>query len=258
MSRSTTSLTALAPARADSTIRLELDGGRQTTLHLASWPLAEVSLRVVRLDEPTRLVDWCRRSGVADALVGGFYTPRGREPLGELRLDGTRMPSVPFLEPWHATRACLHVDGDAIRLARRESLAADPAGDLLQAGPLLVEDGEVVCRDGDDAEGFAAGSTQFDSDITDGRHPRAALALAADRVLAAACDGRTADEAGLTLEELARALVAAGAERALNLDGGGSTSLVLDGRLRNHPREQHGVELAGGRPIVTAIAFDGT
>jgi exopolysaccharide biosynthesis protein len=69
------------------------------------------------------------------------------------------------------------------------------------------------------------------------------------------CDGRTRDEAGLTLSELADALVELGAEEAINLDGGGSASLVVGGRLRNRPREEHGVPLPAGRPIATAIAF---
>jgi exopolysaccharide biosynthesis protein len=151
-------------------------------------------------------------------------------------------------------RSCLHVVGGHVALARRDELPADPPGDLLQAGPLLVRDG-APCVEGD-AEGFSAGQGQFDSDITAGRYPRAALALRADgRLLAVACDGRADDEAGLTLAELAETLVALGARTALNLDGGGSTSLVCAGRLRNVPREDHGVVLAGGRPVSTVIAF---
>ena len=38
-------------------------------------------------------------------------------------------------------------------------------------------------------------------------------------------------------------MVALGAVSAMNLDGGGSTSLVCGGRLRNVPREEHGVVL---------------
>jgi exopolysaccharide biosynthesis protein len=151
-------------------------------------------------------------------------------------------------------RAFLHVAGGRIALARRDELPAEPQGDVLQAGPLLVHDG-VACADGD-AEGFSAGRGQFDSGITAGRYPRAALALASrGRLLAVACDGRADDEAGLTLAELAEALVALGAHAALNLDGGGSTSLVCAGRLRNTPREDHGIVLAGGRPVSTVIAF---
>ena len=58
------------------------------------------------------------------------------------------------------------------------SLPAAPRGDLLQAGPLLVRGGAPVFRRAEDREGFSAGEAQFDSDITDGRYPRAALGLA--------------------------------------------------------------------------------
>jgi exopolysaccharide biosynthesis protein len=55
--------------------------------------------------------------------------------------------------------------------------------------------------------------------------------------------------------EMAEALVALGAVRAINLDGGGSTSLVCGGRLRNRPREEHGIALPGGRPVSTALVL---
>jgi hypothetical protein len=42
----------------------------------------------------------------------------------------------------------------------------------------------------------------------------------------------------------------------LNLDGGGSASLVHGGRLRNRPREEHGFDLLDGRAIATAIVFE--
>jgi exopolysaccharide biosynthesis protein len=60
----------------------------------------------------------------------------------------------------------------------------------------------------------------------------------------------------MTLGERADALISLGASEALNLDGGGSASLVHDGLLRNRPREQHGVDLLDGRPVVTAIVFE--
>ena len=71
--------------------------------------------------------------------------------------------------------------------------------------------GRAVYDRADDREGFSAGSSQFDSDITASRHPRAALALAGDAVLAVACDGRSRADAGLTLEEFASVLVELGA-----------------------------------------------
>ena len=234
------------------TIRLR-DGAR-TTLYVASYPLADTQVRVVRLPHPTPLASWCDATGTSEAMVGGFFARPHGTPLGELRQSGVERRHVPFDAPWADVRACLHVGGDGIEIARRHELPAAPEGDLLQAGPLLVDRGRVACAD--DTEGFAAGARQFDSDITDGRYPRAALAIARrGRLLAVACDGRADDEAGLTMTELAEVLIALGAVQALNLDGGGSTSLIAGGRLCNIPRESHGVELAGGRPISTALTF---
>ena len=75
------------------------------------------------------------------------------------------------------------------------------------------------------------------------------------RLLAVACDGRSRADAGLSLVELARLLAELGAREAINLDGGGSTSLVCAGELRNRPRAEFGVPLPGGRAIATALVF---
>jgi Phosphodiester glycosidase len=235
-------------------LRLDLEDGASTTLHVASYDLRRTMPRVHRLPQPTPVERWCREHRVDDAVVGGFFVRPGGMPLGELRTSGIARSAQPFDAPWDGVRACLHVSGNHVTVARRDEIPAQPTGDLLQAGPLLVDDG-VPCVDGD-VEGFSAGQRQFDSDITAGRYPRAALALTANhRMLAVACDGRADDEAGLSLAELAEALVALGAHAALNLDGGGSTSMVCGGRLRNVPREEHGIVLEGGRPVSTVVAF---
>jgi Phosphodiester glycosidase len=225
-------------------------------LHVVSYDRRAVNARVVVLEQPTPLVRWCQANGVRDAVVGGFFIRSQGLPLGHLRVGGAARPSVAFAAPWGDVRACVHIGQDGIRIAQRDQLAGALAGDLLQAGPLLVAGGRPAFVDGHDREGFSAGAQQFDSDITAGRYPRAALAIAGGRILAAACDGRTQRDAGMTLGELAGALVSLGATEALNLDGGGSASLIQGGRLRNRPREEHGADLLEGRPIVTAIVFD--
>jgi hypothetical protein len=236
------------------TMRVSLEDGAATTVHVARHDLRRTSARVVRLPAPMPLERWCHEEGVTEAIVGGFFVRPGGAPLGELRTSGIARATLPFDAPWAGVRACLHVARGGVAIARRDELAAEPAGDLLQAGPLLVRRGEP-CVVGD-PEGFSAGAAQFDADITTGRYPRAALGLTGrGELLAVACDGRADDEAGLTLGELAETLLALGAVDALNLDGGGSTSLVCAGRLRNVPREEHGVVLTGGRPVSTAIAF---
>jgi len=238
------------------TERLRLADGSETSLHLAAHSLAGVSVRVARLRRPAPLAAWCAGQGIGDAIVGGFFTRPAALPLGELRTRGMVRRFVPFLSPWHAERSCLHVERGRVSLARRDELAPEPRGDLLQAGPLLVAGGVPVVRERDDPEGFSTGAAQFDSDITAERHPRAAIALDGEgRVMLVACDGRARGEAGLTLAELAEALAARGAVSALNLDGGGSTSLVCGGALANAPREGDGTPIVPGRPVPTAIAL---
>ncbi|HEY8583897.1 MAG TPA: phosphodiester glycosidase family protein [Capillimicrobium sp.] len=243
-----------APAPTLRTHRVPLADGAVTSLHVAAFALGSVRARVALLPGDLPLERWCREERIEHAVVGGFFVRPHNTPLGELRVDGRPMASEPFLSPWDAVRASVHADGDAVAIGRRPDLPAAPAGDLLQAGPLLVRDGASAIT-GEDTEGFTAGAAQFDSDISEGRHPRSALALTATQLLAVACDGRHDDEAGLTLGELADALVGLGAHTALNLDGGGSTSLVFDGELVNTPREDHGIALLGGRSIATALVF---
>lgn len=191
-----------------------------------------------------------------NAIVGGFFVRGTGSPLGELWVAGAPVASTPFRAPWHAIRACLEIELGIPRIVRRHELDAVPAGDRLQAGPLLVAGGRPAVRHGADDEGFSAGASQFDSDITRGRYPRAALGLDGSRMLAVVCDGRTERDAGMTLTELAETLIGLGAVDALNLDGGGSASLVYGGRLRNRPGEQRGADLLDGRPVVSAVVFE--
>ena len=242
-------------------LRLALDDGAHTTAYVASYSLAATTLQVRRLPALTPLAAWCAKRGVAEALVGGFYLRCSGAPpeptltgfpLGELRVNGTEQPFVPFAHPWGDLRACVSVVRGEVRIARRDDLPARPSGDLLQAGPLLVRDGRALSGD---EEGFSAGAEQFDSDITVGRHPRAALGCDGERLVAFACDGRADDDAGLTLSELSATTADLGAHEALNLDGGATTSIVCGGGLRNTPREAHGIRVPGGRAVATALVF---
>lgn len=235
--------------------RHALADGESTTVHTAVYERSRVALGVVAMDPAEPLAAWCARTGVADALVGGFFVTPVGTPLGEVWIDGARRTTTPFDAPWHAVRSCVAIDGDRIELAGRADLPAAPAGDLLQAGPLLVSGGRSAASTGADREGFSAGSGQFDSDITAGRHPRAALGIEDDLVIAVVCDGRAEDEAGLTLPELAHLMIGLGARDAINLDGGGSATLIAGGRLRNRPRQAWGLDVLGGRPLATALAL---
>jgi hypothetical protein len=234
--------------------RLLLTRGARTTVYVACHDAERTEIRVAVVGGE-QLEPWCARHGVLEALVGGFFTrPEGR-PLGELRTHGVLRDHEPVAAPWHTVRACLHVQGGHARIARRNWVEEEPRGDLLQAGPLLVSDGEVVYDPDADDEGFKAAAHQFDPDPTAGRHPRAAVGIADGRIFAVACDGRARNDAGMTLVELAKFMVALGCRDALNLDGGGSTALISGGRLQNLPRREFEEPEPGGRAIATALVF---
>jgi Phosphodiester glycosidase len=236
-------------------LRVRLGDGAGTTVYIAAYALDQVRLQVVTFKRPEPLLSWCRRNDVEDAIVGGFFTrPRG-EPLGELRIRGGAVRTVPFTSPWDRLRSCVYATNGRVALAPRSELPRWPQGDLLQAGPLLVRDGRSLIVEGRDSEGFSAGRGQFDSDITAGRYPRAAFGVREGLVWLVACDGRGESDAGMTLVELAELMLKLGARDAINLDGGGSTSLVSGGRLVNRPREEHGLDLPAGRPITTALVL---
>jgi hypothetical protein len=233
--------------------RRRLGDGAHTTLHVARFRRDAFSVSVGVLDPCATLAAWCAAERTPHAIVGGFYMRPGGPPLGDLWIDGRAAPTTAFDSPWDACRACVHAEAGEVALRSREEIDGPPRGDLLQAGPMLVRDGELLAHPGVDLEGFSAGSRQFDSDITAGRYPRAALGIDADDLVAAVCDGRADDDAGMTMTELGEAMAALGCVDAMNLDGGGSASLVIDGALVNTPREEHGLELVGGREIATAL-----
>jgi hypothetical protein len=234
-------------------LRMRTRDGGDTTVYLVRHPRATTRVSVVCFAPPQRLDVWCAAEGHPEAIVGGFFLRDPFRPLGEVRIGGAAVAHEPVPEPWDAQRACVHADG-AVRLAARGELGREPGGDLVMAGPLLVRDGRPVTGD---PEGFSAGAAQFDSDITVGRHPRCALGASEDELLAVCCDGRRSGvDAGLELAELARLLVSFGARDAINLDGGGSSTLIHRGHLLNRPYSDHDQPAPESRPVVTALLFD--
>ena len=98
------------------------------------------------------------------------------------------------------------------------------------------------------------------------RHPRSAVGLSADArtLLLLAVDGRQSlHSRGATLAELATLLQTFGADSAINLDGGGSTALVLKDRatgvysVANRPSDNAAlpIPLAVERPVIDVIGI---
>jgi hypothetical protein len=235
--------------------RIRLRDGRETTVYLVRHQRATTEVRLICLPDPRRLDLWCAEHDQPEAIVAGFFVRDPHRPLGEVRVGGEEMTHEPIEAPWGPRRAAIHIDGD-VRLAARGELPDEPSGDLVTAGPMLVAGGRSL-MDGEDREGFSAGASQFDSDITAERHPRCAFGVSGTELFAVACDGRrTGVDAGLDLPELARLMLTFGCEDAINLDGGGSATLVHRGHLLNRPYSSVDQPAPESQPVVTAILFE--
>jgi hypothetical protein len=185
---------------------------------------------------------------VLAAVNADFFTAEGSSVGAEV-VDGRvtvarSRPAVAWRSgflPWIGEAA---VRGDSLVLGwpvHREH--GDGATMAVGGFPDLIDGGERV---GDlevaDRPGFAAS-----------RHPRTAVAYDAHRrrLWLVVVDGRQAPHStGMTLPELTALLESLGATDALNLDGGGSSVMVVGGMALNRPSDQ-----AGERAVVNALAL---
>ena len=105
-----------------------------------------------------------------------------------------------------------------------QELLDSGAWNVLSFGPALLIDGEIAVDAGDEV-GRAKAS-----------NPRTAIGIVDElHYLFVVSDGRTSASEGLSLLELAQVLQELGAKTAYNLDGGGSSTMVFQGKVVNNP-----------------------
>jgi exopolysaccharide biosynthesis protein len=115
------------------------------------------------------------------------------------------------------------------------------ATSIIGGGPQLIKNGRVEITN--------AAEKILPSFVSDG-HPRTAIArLRSGQILLVTVDGRQPGESiGMSLTMLADLLLEFGAVEAINLDGGGSTTMVIRNKLVNKPSDA-----TGERPVSDAI-----
>jgi hypothetical protein len=120
---------------------------------------------------------------------------------------------------------------------------------LVGGWPRIVQAGRNVALEADSIEGTVPRFSRA-------RHPRSALGISRDSatLYLVAVDGRQETSVGMTLEELADAMIALGAYEAMNFDGGGSTALVVRDSIVNAPSDTSGERAVGNVVAVTRRA----
>ena len=105
---------------------------------------------------------------------------------------------------------------------------------IISGGPYLVKNNEVFVD-----------MTAQKLGAIGGKNPRSAIGYTADNhLILVAVDGREGSSVGLTLMQLANFMKSAGCVNAMNLDGGGSTVMYVNGKVVNNPQVRGGIALS--------------
>ncbi len=132
--------------------------------------------------------------------------------------------------------------GDAVKINQTLGSVWDKTIYAIGAGPRLIKNNSVF---------LTSKIEEFPSDIAVGRAPRTAVGVTKDgHVLLVVVDGRQQHSMGLTLLELALLMQEFGAVDAMNLDGGGSSEMVVKGKIMNKPSD--GRERSVGDALIIA------
>ena len=134
--------------------------------------------------------------------------------------DGVVVSAMPTTD--EATFIRSLTAGESVRIDW--SLGWAGVTDAIGGSTVLMQDGHIVL-------GSCTGAICS-------RNPRTSIGLTADgRIVLVVVDGRQSSSVGMSLPELANFFQRLGVESAMNLDGGGSSAMVIRGQVVNHPSD---------------------
>ncbi len=183
-----------------------------------------ISKEVLGTDTGERIITMCERYGGVVCINGGGFIDYGWGsgiPGGYVIEDGVITWTDGDPNTMTGNIIGMTADGKLKLMSNATGMEALNAGivDALEFGPFLIVNGEKLEIVGDPW----------------GRSPRVAIAQRKDGVMMfLVVDGENYIN-GATLKELVEVLQRYGAYNAANLDGGGSSSLVIDDELINNP-----------------------
>lgn len=171
-----------------------------------------------------------------------------------LRVDGTTIHTFDGSSVNRYQQALLFNNMSDVTIMRKSGGWINRVGDwqnMMITGPVLINNGVI--------ETYDAGN-----DHANARHPRTAVGkiTAQNKLILLTVDGRTADAAGMSCTELSHVMAALGCDYAMNLDGGGSTTMWVAGEpfngVVNYPSDNGAYDHLGERGAANAIAVVST
>lgn len=207
-----------------TTMRVE-----NTTVYVADVQIADISLLKTALAGNTYARNLTETTSVQAANTGAILAING-DYYGAQERGYVLRNGVLYRASAQSGTDALVIGADGnFRIITEGETSADTlvregAWQVLTFGPALVKDGQVTVSSSDEV-GRAMTS-----------NPRTAIGqISEGHYLLVVSDGRTKESAGLSLRQLAELMQSLGAQIAYNLDGGGSSTMVFQGRVVNSP-----------------------
>lgn len=207
-----------------TTMRVE-----NTTVYVADVQIADISLLKTALAGNTYARNLTETTSVQAANAGAILAING-DYYGAQERGYVLRNGVLYRASAQSGTDALVIGADGnFRIITEGETSADTlvregAWQVLTFGPALVKDGQVTVSSSDEV-GRAMTS-----------NPRTAIGqISKGHYLLVVSDGRTKESAGLSLRQLAELMQSLGAQIAYNLDGGGSSTMVFQGRVVNNP-----------------------
>ena len=189
----------------------------------------------------------CKRVGAFAGINGSYFNMKKKAPSTFIKDNGVVKAATASGELFRTNGALIITPHD-LRIDfynPTDVFASDR--EVLAAGPILIHDGK--CFD------YGPDSQEWDS-FYNKRHPRSLIGKDSDGgIWMVVVDGRFENGAeGMTIAELTDLARWLGLAEALNLDGGGSTTLwVLPAGIINHPNTNGQFDHEGQRRVPNII-----
>lgn len=221
--------------------------GSQQEINLVEIDLKKHRKNIHLAADPKELKktsEFATEAGALVAVNGGFFDMKNGGSWDYVKVDNHVVNTTK--KKTDRANAILLIDKKAIEIQPDSAVNYEQSSkpNILLSGPLLIHRGQDA----------VLANNPFNTN----RHPRSAIAITRkNKLIFLVVDGRNSQAAGMNLSELTQTLRWLGAKHAMNVDGGGSSTLYVKGATANgvvnHPSDNKQFDHEGQRPVANII-----
>ena len=216
----------------------------------AKYPKYRLDLAFAK-DSLIKTSSFAKQSNALAAINGGFFDMKAGGSVSFLVSDGKviheNKPNVLSIDNEMGANALVIYENGKSEILPTEGANRIPmlknVEDALVTGPLLLNNSQI--------------NNLQKRPFNDLKHPRSAICIGKKEIWLIAVDGRHKEATGLNLNELSQFLLSCGCQHAINLDGGGSTTLFLNTNkfngIVNHPSDNKKFDSEGERSVANIL-----